>query len=77
VRLEGLGQLKNPMYSSRIEPCDLAPCSVLPQPSTLSSDLKVTYPNMPVLGFWSEYAVAAYVVVIRHSGFSYQRAEII
>jgi hypothetical protein len=31
VRLEGLGQLKNPMTSSGIEPA----CSIAPQPTTL------------------------------------------
>jgi hypothetical protein len=34
VRLEGLGQLKNPATSSRTR--DLPACSVVPQPTTLS-----------------------------------------
>jgi hypothetical protein len=36
VRLEGLGQLKNPVISSGIEPRDLPVCNTVPQPTTLS-----------------------------------------
>jgi hypothetical protein len=35
VRLEGLGQLENPMASSRMELRDLPVCSVVPQQTTL------------------------------------------
>jgi hypothetical protein len=35
VRLEELGQLKNPMISSGIEPRDLPGCGIVPQPTTL------------------------------------------
>jgi hypothetical protein len=34
VRLEGLGQLKNPMTSSGIEPMSFWLCSIVPQPTT-------------------------------------------
>jgi hypothetical protein len=35
VRLEELGQLKNPMTSSGIESATFQACSILPQPTTL------------------------------------------
>jgi hypothetical protein len=35
VWLEGIGQLKNPMTSSGIEPATFEDCSIVPQPTTL------------------------------------------
>jgi hypothetical protein len=35
VRLEGLGQLKNPVTSSRIEPATYKIVALVPQPTTL------------------------------------------
>jgi hypothetical protein len=40
VRLEGLGQLRNPVTSSGIKTRELPACSIVPQPSMLQHALK-------------------------------------
>jgi hypothetical protein len=39
VRLEGLGQLKNPVTSSGNQTRDLPACSIVPQPTTLPREV--------------------------------------
>jgi hypothetical protein len=41
MRLEGIGQLKNPMASSEFEPADLLACSLVPQPTQIYAYAKL------------------------------------
>jgi hypothetical protein len=43
VRLEELGQFKNPMTSSGIEPATLTAYSIVPQPNTIPQNAELMY----------------------------------